>query len=185
MKATLKVQGTMELGDQDLFDILKEEAAKNRQALTPLIVNYIKSKFNYSNVKVQYPEVGLDKIAVIIDSVIDEGATPIGVVKDKIERASNKGFVRKWNGLYGSIGEVINTCRARKKRFISWEDLRAELLEFEDAKGKKMFIADGQEIPMDVIKQRCAPSQLARIKANIANFRGVKYEREKGGLSFQ
>lgn len=176
----------MELGDQDLFEILKEEAAKNRQLLTPLIINYIKNKFNYNPTKVQYPEHGLDRIAVIIDGTIDEGATPIGTVKERIDRSSNAGFTRKWNGLYGAVGEILDTLRARKKRFISWEDLRAELLELESTTdGKKLFVFNGEEIPMDVIKQRCAPSQLVRQGKNQANLRGVKIDREKGGLSFQ
>jgi hypothetical protein len=184
MKATLKVQGTIELSDQDLFEVLKAEALKNRQVLTPIISNFIKMKYGYTPVKIQYPAEGLEKIAAIIDSTTDEGATPIGVVKEKAERSSNAGYIRKWEGLYGSIGEIIDTLRARKKHSISWEDLRAELLDFQHkGSSRKMFIADGEEIPMEVIKQRCMPSQLARQKVKQPNLKGVKYDKETG-LSF-
>lgn len=185
MKATLKISGTIELSNDDLFDILKDHALANRQALSPIISDHIFKKYGYRPVKIQYPKEGLERIAVIIDSTTDQGARPLGIVKQTVTgKASNEGFTRTWTGLYSAVGEVLDTLRKRKKSFVSFDDLRAELLDMEDNKAKKLFVKNGEEIPMPVIKQRLAPSQIVRQSKSQPNLRGVKVDKKNQGLSF-
>src|SRR5688572_18998333 len=180
MKATFK--GTIELSDQDLFEILREDTVA-RKALTSLIMNYIKEKYGFEPKSIQYPAKGLQKIAVIIDSTTDGGAIPIGkpLVKNG-ERKSNAGFKRLWKGLYLSVGDVIADMRKRKKNFISFEDLHAELLDMQHpGKSTKMFVKtiEGKkvELPIEVLRQRCAPSQLPRQAERQPELKGVKVDK--------
>jgi hypothetical protein len=186
MKATLKVTGTMVLTDDDLFTVLKDYAEGHRQELTPIILNYIKKMYGYTPTKVQYPpkEKGLQNIAVIIDSDVDEGAKPLGYFKPAKIVNSAEGFKRTWTGLYAAIGEVIDQQRSRKKKFIGWEDLRAELLDMEDDAQKKLFVKNGEELPLGVIKHRMAQSQIDRQSKGQPNLKGVKVDKRNQGLSF-
>lgn len=184
MKTTLKITGTIELADQDLFAILKDHAIKNRHSLTPIINDFIKERYGYTPAKIQYPTEGLDRIAVIINSTTDEGARPLGTTKATVVKESAEGFKRKWNGLYSAVGEIIDLQRTRRKKFISFEDIQAELLSMEDNRGNKLFVKEGVELPMAVIKQRLAPSQVVRQAKSQPNLRGVKVDKKNGGLSF-
>jgi hypothetical protein len=185
MKATLKISGIIELSGEDLFGILKEYANNNRKELTPIIHNFIKEKYGYAPKNIQYNKDNLDKVAVIIDSTTDEGATPIGKVTKSVEKVSNEGFTRKWNGLYSAVGEVLETLRKRKKNFISWEDLHAELLDMESDNGKKKLFVIGQDkLPMSVLKHRMAPSQVVRQAKSTPALRGVMPDKKNGGLKF-
>lgn len=183
MKTTLRIQGAYELDNADIISILKDP--ENRKTLTPMITNYIKSKYGYPPKSIQYPKDGLDRVVAIIDHEVDGGAKPIGITKTTSgEKASTEGHTKVWKGLYEGIGEVIDSQRKRKKDFISWEDLRAELLEMETDRGVKMFVKNGEELPMSIIKHRMAPSQIVRQAKNQANLRGVKPDKKNGGLKF-
>lgn len=185
MKETVKIQGQYELDKKDLHDILLSYATRNREELTKIIIAYFQEVYGYTQVRLQYPADGLDKIVAIINSSKDEGAKPIGTVKTLTgDKASNKGFTRTWNGLYREVGDIIDVLRKRKKSFVSYEDLLAELLDLEDNKGKKLFVKDGQELPMPVLKQRLAESQVKRQAKSQPNLRGVKVDKKNGGLSF-
>jgi hypothetical protein len=184
MKTTLKVSGTIELTDDDLFSVLKDYAIKNREILTSIINSYIKEKYGYTPAKIQYPTEGLDRIAVIIDSTTDEGAKPLGTFKEPKAVNSAKGFKRTWSGLYAAIGEVIEHQKARKKKFISFEDLHAELLDMQDNKSNKLFVKNGVELPMSIVKHRTSQSQLDRQAGMQKNLKGVKVDKKNKGLSF-
>lgn len=183
MKTTLKITGAYELDNKDIMAILLD--TENRKSLTPMISQYIVKKYGYAPKSIQYPKDGLDRVVCIIDHEVDGGAKPLGTVRgEQSDKASTEGHTKVWRGLYEAIGEVIDAQRKRKKDFISWEDLRAELLEMETDRGQKLFIKDGQELPMGIIKHRMAPSQMVRQAKNQSNLRGIKQDKKNGGLKW-
>lgn len=187
MKATINFKGQFEFDfDKDLPAILKEyfSVPDNRRELSLILNSYLMRVKGYMPKKIQYPKEGVDKIVAIVDTQIDEGAKPLGVHKNGVEKVASTGFSRKWLGLYGAVGDILDSQRKRKKKFISFDDLLAELHGFEDEKGKKMFVKDGEELPMYVLKQRCAPSQIPRQAKGQPNLRGVVVDKKQGGLKF-
>lgn len=178
MKATLKVEGFFELGAIDLLNILTEKLGNER---TSVIIEYVKKKSGHTPKKIQYPTDRAEdgKVVAIVDSTTDEGVTPIGkVVKEKSKPEEIDAGDRKYYGLYENIGEVITEQRKRKKDFISWEDLHAEISDIEDQKGNKKFPG----IPLEIIKHRLAPSQIKRAAKTQPALRGVKSGKGLGGL---
>jgi hypothetical protein len=185
MKSTVRVSGTIELTDRDLLDILKDYAQKNRPELSAIISNYVREKHGYTPSEIRYPAEGLERIEVIIDSNADEGARPLGIVKGTKTVNSAEGFKRTWTGLYSAIGDILDHQRARKKKFISFDDLRAELLEMKNNKKEKLFVRNGEEVPMSVIKHRMAQSQIDRQAARQSSLEGVKVDKKNQGLSLR
>lgn len=91
----------------------------------------------------------------------------------------------RWPGLYAGIGEVIDSYRAKKKRFITYTELLDQLHLLEDNRGQKLFVKpDGTKLPMAIMRHRLAPSQLLRQGKGQTNLKNVKNDRRNGGLSF-
>lgn len=176
MKFTQKTTGIAEITDKDLLPIIKD---------------WMRDQHGYTVTKL---ERGKDKMVVHFVSESDGGVKAFGKpTKDKIERASNEGFQRRWVGVYEAIGEILDSKRKHKKNFISWEDLYEELLAVEDGSGRPKFEKDGKRIEMERVKQYCSPSQIERqamrkLKdgtiAGQKNLRGVKPDKKLGGLLF-
>lgn len=162
------------------------------EELRPLIDRYVLEKHK---VPVEKIEIRNGSVFALVDHELEEGApfdrvweTPDAETLRKARAGEitdpDQVFKRKWVGLYAAVGEVIDNQRKRKKKFISFEDLRAELLEMKDQNNnKKLFVKDGEELPMYVLKQRLAPSQIPRQAKTQPNLKGVQ-NRGKGGLSF-
>jgi hypothetical protein len=189
MKTTLRTQGTVELSEKDLIEILKEDSA-GRKTFASMIIAWLRDKHGLDAKSVQWPNGDVNRIAVIVDSTTDGGATPFGKpIGENGPRKSNAGFKRLWKGLYGAVGEVIIDMRKRKKNFISFEDLHAELLDMQHpGKSTKMFVKqiEGKkhELPIEVVRQRCAPSQLPRQAQRQKELKGVTVDKKRDGLSF-
>ena len=153
------------------------------EELRPLIDKYVLEKHK---LPVEQIEIGNGSILATVNHDIREAGS-----FEKLWNAKTPGeitdadqvFKRKWVGLYAAVGQVIDAQRKRKRKFISFEDLRAELLEMKDANNNKLFVKDGEELPMYVLKQRFAPSQIPRQAKTQPNLRGV-HNKGKGGLSF-
>ena len=170
MKTTLKTEGFVE------FD---------REDLTKIIFGWVKNELGYSPTKLQWPKDGNKKVVVVIDSVTDQGAKPIGRdVPAPKQNSKYEGTTHKWEGLYGAIGEILDEQRKRKKSFISYTDLLAELHEMEDTQGKKMFVKGNDKLPMAILRHRLAPSQIVRQAKNQPNLRGVENSKKDKGLKF-
>lgn len=170
MKTTLKTEGFVE------FD---------REDLTKIIFEWVRKELGYVPTKLQWPKDGNKKAVVVIDSVTDQGAKPIG--RDQAppkETTEYEGKSHVWEGLYGSIGQIIDEQRKRKKTFISYTDLLAELHEVTDLKHKKMFVKGGVKLPMKVLRHRLAPSQIIRQAKNQPNLMGVENDKKNKGLKF-
>lgn len=162
MKATLKVQGTIELSDEDLLDVVRT----NTKDLSPYITEYIKKTYRYTPTEIQQSG---KKIIAIINST-GEGSNFL------LKSQKPKSFKRKWRGLYDAIATIVDSQRKRNKKFISLEDLHAELLEKKDDMGKKKFIQDGEELPMRVLKHRLNPSQIDRQAKRQKSLAGVRID---------
>lgn len=160
------------------------------EELRPLIRQYILETYK---LPISTVAIGDGKITVTIDETVGGGKgferlwempnaetlkrALAGEIKD-LDQPSK----RKWVGLYAAVGEVIDAQRKRKKKFISFEDLRAELLEKRDENGTNLFIKNGEALPMPVLKQRFAKSQIPRQAKTQPNLKGVQNNGK--GLSF-
>lgn len=180
VKTTLNTTGTMEINAASLntivMDWVKEETAR---------------KFNLPDkdqvtVKLQWPKDGEKRVTALLElSPIDEGAKPFGAPPKPPKKTTKyEGKRHKWEGLYSAIGEIIDEQRKRKKTFISYDDLLAELHEMEDGRGNKMFVKGGEELPMEIVRHRLAPSQIIRQAKNQPNLRGVENSKKDKGLKF-
>lgn len=155
----------------------------DQAVVSSILTSWIKDNYGYDTVKIQRSENG--KIVAIAESVVDGGAKPIGTVKPpKKETTKYEGTSHKWEGLYGAIGEIIDEQRKRKKNFISYDDLLAELHEIEDGQAKKMFVKGSEKLPMSIVRHRLAPSQIIRQAKNQPNLRGVQNSKKDKGLKF-
>lgn len=170
MKITTKTTGVAEINRTELLDMIKFWMINNK---------------GLTVTKVQYPE-GFDKIVAIVEGSVDQGAKPLGApVKPPKETTTYKGTTHKWEGLYAAIGEILDEQRKRKKSFISYDDLLAELHEMEDNRGNKLFVkADGDRLPMAVLRHRLAPSQIVRQAKGQPNLRSVTNSKKDKGLKF-
>lgn len=169
VKTTLKTTGFVEI---------------DRVTLTQIIIPWIKDNLGFTATKVQY---GDNKIVAVVESVTDGGAKPIGTevgVRERKKLTKYEGKTHKWEGLYSAIGEVIDEQRGRKKNFISYDDLLAELLDMENNRGDKLFVKGTEQLPMAVIRHRLAPSQIVRQAKNQPNLRGVQNDKKNKGLKF-
>lgn len=160
------------------------------EELRPVIDKYVLEKHKLTVEKI---EIGKGSILATVNHDLGqapglerlwEPLDPEAIKKIRSGKVTDpdQAFKRKWVGLYAAVGEVIDAQRKRKRKFISFEDLRAELLEMKDANNNKLFIKDGEELPMYVLKQRLAPSQIPRQAKTQPNLKGVQ-NKGKGGLS--
>ena len=167
VKTTLKTTGFVEI---------------DHPTLSQIIIPWIQENLGYTATKIQYGE--NKKIVAIIESVVDGGAKPINVVKEVKKTTKYEGKTHKWEGLYSAIGEVVDEQRKRKKNFISYDDLLAEILEMEDNRGNKLFVKGDEQLPMAILRHRLAPSQIVRQAKNQPNLRGVENDKRNKGLKF-
>lgn len=155
----------------------------DRATLSQILIPWIKDNLGYTATKLQYSSDG-NKIVAVIESVVDGGAKPIGIVKEPRKTTKYEGANHKWEGLYGAVGEILDEQRKRKKTFISYDDLLAEMHEMEDNRGNKLFVKGGEELPMSVLRHRLAPSQLVRQSKGQPNLKGVENKKKDRGLKF-
>lgn len=95
------------------------------------------------------------------------------------------GLYNSWPGLYSGIGEVLDSYRAKRKRFIAYGELLSQLHSLQDIQGNKLFVKpDGAKLPMAILRHRLAPSQIVRQAKSQPNLKGVKNDRRNGGLAF-
>jgi len=153
----------------------------DHQLLSSILIPWIKENLNLTATKIQHSSDG-KKIVAVIESVVDGGARPVGIVKEPKKTTKYEGKSHKWEGFYASVGEVIDEQRGRGKKFISYTDLLEELYGMENNQGHKLFIKDGEKLPMSVLRHRLAPSQIVRQAKGQSNLRSVKNSKKDGGL---
>lgn len=168
VKTTLKTTGFVE------FD---------STTLSTILTAWVKDNLGYNATKIQRSSDG-KKIVAVIDSVVDGGATPVGIVKEPKKTTSYEGGRHRWEGFYSSVGEIIEEQKKRKKAFISYDDLLAELHDMENARGEKLFVKEGEALPMAILRHRLAPSQIKRQAKGQPNLRGVENDKKNKGLKF-
>lgn len=172
------MKGLFELSSEDLVEVMKAHLEKlGPKKVESIIKDYISDKYGYTPAKVDVPK-DFKRVVIHIDESLGKD------VPDSQKAKRNIGFTRKWTGLYMEVGEIIDKLRKRRKNFVSYKDLRAELLEKKDKAGNKLFVKGGEEIPMSVVKQRLAQSQVDRQAIAQPNLKGIKVDRENQGLSF-
>lgn len=176
MKRNLTTTGSIELEPEDLVTAARDYLMANEDKLILFLKDYLKRT---ENVLVKKVERSGDRVVAIVEGYFDEGARRFS--SESKTRGTKKalgGHRKPFVGFYDHTLDIIEAQRKRKKTFISWEDLREELLSIADGKGKPKFEMDGEPIEMSRIKQYLAPSQIKRQK----NLRGVKVDKLKGGL---
>ena len=178
MKANLKVQGVIELKDEDLLKALRLVVLKRSGDLLEAVSTIVKEVYGYTPIKIQ-KDPDLTKVVAIIDQYIDEGAQRLGAeIKPAVDRDSNAGFVRKWTGFYGTAKDIFDEMREKKKHSLSFKDFYATLLTYDDIKsGGKLFVkpdASGSMVPIEItrVKQYLSHSQLKKTP----QMKGIKFD---------
>lgn len=186
MKATLKVQGQIELTEEDLLKVLRLIVLKRASDLFKAVTMVVKENSGYTPTKIQHND-DLTKVVAIIDQNIDEGAKALGSEpKGTVERESNAGFVRRWTGFYGTAKDIFDELRQKKKHSISFKDFYDKLLDYDDIKtGGKLFVkpdGSGQLTPIEItrVKQYLSPSQLKKTP----QMKGIKWDEKQQEFRF-
>lgn len=178
MKANLKVQGVIELRDEDLLKALRLVVLKRSEDLLDAVSTVVKEAYGYTPTRIQ-KDADLTKVVAIIDQTIDEGAQRLGAdLKPPVDRDSNAGFTRKWTGFYGTAKDIFNELRDKKKHSLSFNEFYNRLLDYDDIKsGGKLFVKpdkDGNMTPIEItrVKQYLSPSQLKKTP----QMKGIKWD---------
>lgn len=174
----------IEPNQDEMLAIFRNMALDNKAEFTKAIMDFYTEKYGLRPTKVNsLPD--LSRISVHIKVEIDTGAKPVGgTVRQPVERAETKGSTHVWKGLYEAVGAILDEQRGRGKTFISYDDLLAELHDFTDDKGNKMFEKNGELLPMKILRHRLAPSQVVRQAKGQPNLRGVENDKKRKGLKF-
>lgn len=160
MKTNLKTTGIVEIEEKDLLLIVKD---------------YVVRTLKLNVTKVQRND---KKIVALVDGEINEGALPIATErKPRMQKKSNAGFNKRWTGFYGAVREIVDSQAAKKKHFISLEDLQEELKYITDENNKPKFVQDGEVMPMNKVRQYLSKSQLAKQ----SNMKGLKVAKDDNG----
>ena len=179
VKTTFNAGGTVEIDSANLSNIIMA-----------WVQDDISKKYNFPNkgaisVRLQWPKDGAKRVVALFELTLDEGAKPFGAPpKEPKKTTTYEGKSHKWEGLYAAVGEILDEQRKRKKTFISYDDLLAEMHEMEDNRGHKLFVKGDEQLPMAVLRHRLAPSQLVRQSRGQANLRGVENSKKDKGLKF-
>lgn len=185
MKANLKIQGHIELTDQDLLRVFRMIVLKQTNDLFKAVATVVKETYNYTPAKIQKDD-ELTKVVAIIDEIIDEGAKVLGrEPKPTPDRESNAGFVRRWTGFYGAAKDIFDELRDKKKHSLTFNDFYKRLLDYDDVKsGGKLFVKPGPSGPVAIettrVKQYLSPSQLKKTP----QMKGIKWDDKSGEFRF-
>jgi len=170
--------------DDELLTILKTVALANKSEFTKAVMDFYAGKYGIPPTKVSsMPD--LSRVSVHVKGEIDTGAKPVaGKVRQAVQRTETKGSSHVWKGFYEAVGAILDEQRGRGRTFISYDDLLAELHDFTDEKGNKMFEKNGELLPMKILRHRMAPSQVVRQAKGQPNLRGVENDKKNKGLKF-
>lgn len=179
MKANLKIQGVIEMTQEDLFEAFRLIAQKKVPDVIQAVSMLVEQKYQVTPKSIQKNE-DLTKVTAIIDQVIDQGAQALGrLPKGPIDRESNAGFNRRWTGFYNTAKEIFDEERSRKKHSLSFMDFYNRLLDADDVRsGGKLFIkknpntGEMESIEMTRVKQYLSPSQLKKTP----QMKGIKWD---------
>src|SRR5687768_17535534 len=123
----LKIQGSIELSEKELETVIKQ---------------YVLDTYRVpvANIEFRKSKVIAHVDHEVLESEFKKSAAPPPAPRlQKVKQPKVGGSKHKWSGLYGSVVKIIEKQRARKKKFISFEDLLAELLELKDPGGNRLF----------------------------------------------
>lgn len=157
--------GSLVLSQQDVSDLVLKEAEHDIEQLRQIFANYLKRTEGLNVVAIHQKD---GKVILEIQSERTSASTSNG--------AAHK---RPYAGFYPIVRKILDAQKKRGKNFISWEDLREELLQAKED-GKPKFVVNGKEIEMSRIKQYCSPSQLKRQP----NLKMIKPDKKGRGLVF-
>jgi hypothetical protein len=185
MKANLEVKGQVQLEEEDITKVLRILALKQADNILDAVSKVVYERYKFTPIKIQKDD-ELTKIVAVIDEKLEEGAQLLGKELRHVNRESNAGFTRRWNGFYGAAKEIFDELKSKKKHSIGLMDFYTKLLDIDDVRtGGKLFVKPGpdgemQQIELSRVKQYLSPSQLKKTP----QVRGIKWDEKNQEFRF-